>query len=701
MGLSPRERDNAVKTNWLGVQPTGSNSSSRWRLGTQKGGAMSGRSGAEGDRIEGFDESEEDVSQAALDEIRTMSTAATSSDGYEKGGVKANSKARSRRTPSPSPALLNGSSPQFQMLSASYGSLREQPSSPQLSQLSASLNSTESGNQQRGKSLSASFGASDRPQSGATTHTGLTMLTAETGASTSIDSSLSASHSFSGSRVSSGGMGRGGGGSGDEEMSGCDSGGVVNRKKKKGKASKTATVTNSEWSDKWMLDDDDDDDDPLDRTRKNEKTKTGDGGPIIKPEITSFLCIYPQHIFLIGRSDGVVQLLTFETKERWERRAHRRSVTAIHMDSYHRVWTGGDDGVLCMFELRSKKLTLRKRWHAHEHSPRTICAITSIPRMKPYSVDPHENPFPALVTAGADGCIHVRDVTNVNVEREMCVEKRHERAINVLKLIDKNQIVTAGDDGVIYFLDAFSLEVNRSFLASMSPVTCCSVDVETNMMATGSLDAIIRIWSLSTLQLLWSMQYSNPITCVEICHVPPSVFAGTVNGSIVTTGIPQKLFSPIFKHRFDRPEDEVLPGEKPKIEEINSDDEEDVLLGEVQATRQKGSEDESSESRKSSPDEFDEDEDEEDDDNEDQEKSANGESDTLSDGLFDFRATKKDTGSSPVGGASKSADARTDSSKTDLQKSVSPAASPSPSPSVRPSVLKPLPLPKSKGTTIL
>ena len=92
-------------------------------------------------------------------------------------------------------------------------------------------------------------------------------------------------------------------------------------------------------------------------------------------------------------------------------------------------------------------------------------------------------------------------------------------------------------------MDASSLAVLRVFRASLSPVTDFATDLQLDFIITAAFDGAIRLWSLTSTALLWTMHYNNPLTCISFSHVPPAVYAGGINGSILLTSIPKNVWT--------------------------------------------------------------------------------------------------------------------------------------------------------------
>jgi hypothetical protein len=58
--------------------------------------------------------------------------------------------------------------------------------------------------------------------------------------------------------------------------------------------------------------------------------------------------------------------------------------------------------------------------------------------------------FPALITSGSDGYLHIRDLGMLSADMELCMIKKHKGSINTFLLYEKENVgLTCSDDGTV------------------------------------------------------------------------------------------------------------------------------------------------------------------------------------------------------------------------------------------------------------
>ena len=109
-----------------------------------------------------------------------------------------------------------------------------------------------------------------------------------------------------------------------------------------------------------------------------------------------------------------------------------------------------------------------------------------------------------------------------------------------------------------------NLSLLCQFRASLASVTGIACDTALHYLATCSFDGAIRVWAMpaddtnlnntinvnnnnnnsmqrKAYSLVWHMQYTQPLTCIAFCHVPPALYAGTDSGAILLTLLPRDV----------------------------------------------------------------------------------------------------------------------------------------------------------------
>ncbi|KAK2957680.1 hypothetical protein BLNAU_7335 [Blattamonas nauphoetae] len=271
-------------------------------------------------------------------------------------------------------------------------------------------------------------------------------------------------------------------------------------------------------------------------------------GSSVKPEISCGIVSQELRLLAIGRTDGYLQLTTFDTDDFSIVRVSGAGVSSIHLQMtthYPRVWVGCSDGRLGVCDIRAHKLHLHRVFlRPTETGPSSILAIHSLPLAHPSFADPRDPPFPILLSFHSDGTMHVRDISTMNRDQPMKIFNLHTASINNIAVSSGDQplIVTASDDGTICLIDGYSLEIDgylRIGELTLSPCTSVAVEIDSDLIITGSADCTLRLWRLSERKLIWSIQFPHIITAVSYCRIPPLVYIGCENGSIFFCSIPK------------------------------------------------------------------------------------------------------------------------------------------------------------------
>ena len=231
------------------------------------------------------------------------------------------------------------------------------------------------------------------------------------------------------------------------------------------------------------------------------------------------VCIM-REISISGWSDGAIRCHDLMSGEEvWKiQNAHKDGVTAIQVANNGKfVVTGGEDGAVRVWELRTRELLT----HLKEHTMR----ITDLALFKD---DAH-----------VLSCSRDRSILCWDLKKEKRIASHHSRqgAVHALALLDdQTRFISVGQDFKITYWDLREALPRQAIeKAHHAEVNCVDITRDGRYMVTGGSDQEVRLWDLNSGELLGEGKgHSGDITNVKFSpDAKQFVSVGTDGGIFV------------------------------------------------------------------------------------------------------------------------------------------------------------------------
>lgn len=199
----------------------------------------------------------------------------------------------------------------------------------------------------------------------------------------------------------------------------------------------------------------------------------------------SSVCVSTDHL-LSGWSDGKIRChAVYDGKSLWEiHDAHKitrgNAVSSLCLSNNEKfVLSGGEDGTVRMWEVRSKEMVT----HLKEHKSR-------VSQLTLFSDDVH------AISCSLDRSFLTWDLM---AEKRISTHTQRTGGLNAIALSsDQSVVMTCGKEQTVTFWDLREHEPVRS-VSHPGEATCIGVmKSNTNLFATGGEDNVVRLWDMRT-----------------------------------------------------------------------------------------------------------------------------------------------------------------------------------------------------------
>eukprot|EP00938_MAST-03A_sp_MAST-3A-sp1_P001212 g1212.t1 len=214
----------------------------------------------------------------------------------------------------------------------------------------------------------------------------------------------------------------------------------------------------------------------------------------------SSVCVSTDHVFS-GWSDGKVRChAAYDGKSLWEiHDAHKivrgQAVSTLCLSNNEKfVLSGGEDGAVRMWEIRSKEMVT----HLKEHKSR-------VTQLALFSDDVH------AISCSLDRSFLCWDLM---AEKRISTHTQRTGGLNSIALsCDQSVVMTCGKEQSVTFWDLREHEPVRT-VQHQGEATCIAVmKSNTNLFATGGEDNVVRIWDMRNCQTVATARgHSGSIT---------------------------------------------------------------------------------------------------------------------------------------------------------------------------------------------